>query len=121
MAKKEIESDFGKRIQELRKDQGYTQEKLAEKLGITQGYLSEIENERELPGRKLFAVISENLEASMDYIYSGGTKEELQEFRILNMVEWIKAQDEDFQNQILAQFELLKTYLEKKQKEKENE
>lgn len=39
-----FKSKFGKRIKELRKKAGYTQEKLAEKIGIEPPNISKIEN-----------------------------------------------------------------------------
>lgn len=59
---------LGKRIREARVQKQYTQQKLAEKAGIGQMYLGEIERGTKMPSLKLFVNLVEALEVSADCI-----------------------------------------------------
>ena len=56
------------RIKELRTEQGYTQESLALKIGVTQTSLSRIECGISIPDADLLIRLSDTFEASTDYI-----------------------------------------------------
>jgi len=59
-------NEFGKRLKELRRSRGYTQQALAEKAEIDEKHLSRIENGRFFPSyatlRKLLKALDTNLE-----------------------------------------------------------
>ena len=59
---------LGKRIREARITKQYTQQQLAEKAGIGQMYLGEIERGTKSPSLKSFIKIIENLDISADYV-----------------------------------------------------
>ena len=59
---------LGKRIREARKQKSLTQQQLAEALGITDVYVSEIERGNKMPSIPLFIAIVEALDISADYL-----------------------------------------------------
>ena len=73
MARKTIKTDpaklLGKRIRELRKDAGLTQEELGEKSGISYKYLGSIERGLENPSFKHLARIARALHANLDELF----------------------------------------------------
>ena len=60
--------NVGVRIREARVKKGYTQQLLAEKAGIGQVYLGEIERGTKTPSLKTFLLLVEALEVSADYV-----------------------------------------------------
>lgn len=104
---------LGTRVQELRCSKKYTQAKLAEQIGISQGFLSEVENGNELPGREILFRLSENLDTTVDYLRNG--KEQTpQDVRIRKTMNWIESQDKETQALILNAIDALRDYLETK-------
>ena len=61
----------GRRIIDLRKKKGYTQEKLAELLGISVTHINRIENGRAGVGKELLLDLAYILGVSLDYILIG--------------------------------------------------
>ena len=59
---------IGKRTQTLRKQKGYTQKELAEKLGITRVYMGYIEQGRESPSLHLMFRLAEALEVKFNVL-----------------------------------------------------
>ena len=59
---------LGMRIREARKQKGFTQGKLAELIGVTDVYISEIERGNKMPSIPLFICIVEALDISADYL-----------------------------------------------------
>ena len=59
---------LGQRIREARQQKGYTQRTLAEKAGIADVYLGEIERGSKMPSMNSFIKLVEALEVSADYI-----------------------------------------------------
>ena len=62
---------LGRRVAELRKQQGLLQKDLAEKAGISVSFLSEVENDRRTPGAEILLKIADSLGASLDYLVRG--------------------------------------------------
>lgn len=60
--------ELGAKIREVRKECGYTQEKLAEMADIGTMYLGEIERGEKMPSLKIFIQLIESLNVSADYI-----------------------------------------------------
>lgn len=112
-ANNETVEHLGTRVQELRQGKAYTQAKLAEQVGISQGYLSEVENGNELPGRDVLFRLSENLDATVDYLRYGSTQPP-QDVRIRKAMKWIESQDKPTQEFVLNAIDELKFFLETK-------
>ena len=62
---------IGKFIAECRKKQNYTQEELAEKLGVTNKAISKWENGRSLPDVSLFTPVCGLLKISLNELFAG--------------------------------------------------
>ena len=60
--------ELGAKIREVRKECGYTQEKLAEMADIGTMYLGEIERGEKMPSLKIFIQLIESMNVSADYI-----------------------------------------------------
>lgn len=61
---------IGKNIQLIRKSNGYTQEKLAEKIEVSVRYISDIEQNRANPSYEVLIRICNLFRVSMDQIFS---------------------------------------------------
>lgn len=59
---------MGDRVKELRKKRRLTQEQLAEKIGVSLQYVSEIERGLSMPSMQVFLRLLEVLDASADYL-----------------------------------------------------
>lgn len=59
---------LGLRIREARKTKSITQEQLAEKIGVTSVYISEIERGNKMPSIPVLISIVEALDISADYL-----------------------------------------------------
>ena len=69
----------GKRIQQLRKTKGLTQEELAIKLNISDRHLRNIERGEEAPSIDLLVEIMETFNTTLDYLIVGKTPSEKEE------------------------------------------
>lgn len=69
MSEKTTEQIIGRRIQKLRKAKGYTQQEFAEKVGLSTGFISEIERGVSSPRLDNMAAIINNLECSADDVF----------------------------------------------------
>lgn len=61
---------IGKNIQSIRKSNGYTQEKLAERIEVSIRYVSDIEQDRAKPSYEVLIKICNVFQISMDQIFS---------------------------------------------------
>ena len=61
---------FGKRIKEAREKLGYTQFQLAEKIGVSQNFLGDIERGIKLPSLNKLILLSNCLELSLDTMFA---------------------------------------------------
>ena len=61
---------IGKRLQAIRKSNGYTQEQLAEKVEVSVRYISDIEQDRAKPSYEVLIRICNIFEISLDQIFS---------------------------------------------------
>lgn len=59
---------FGQKVKIRRKELGYTQEKLAERVHTTQPYVSRVEKDSFYPSMKMIRKISSALNISVDYL-----------------------------------------------------
>ncbi len=62
---------IGARLKEARKRSGFTQEQLAEKVGIGTTYISDIERGAKFPSLSMFVNIIDALGVSSDYVLRG--------------------------------------------------
>ena len=69
----------GKRIQQLRKANGMTQEELAIKLNISDRHLRNLERGEEAPSIDLFVEIKTIFNSTLDYLILGSTPSEQEE------------------------------------------
>ena len=72
----DIKKALGRRIKNLRAIRGYSQEKLAEIMGISPTYLSNIERGKENPTLDLFVKLSHGLKVEMYEIFTIEAHEE---------------------------------------------
>ena len=61
---------IGKNLQEIRKSNGYTQEKLAESIEVSVRYISDIEQNRAKPSYEVLIRICNLFQVSLDQIFS---------------------------------------------------
>ena len=61
-------AELGIKIREARQNKGYTQEVLAEKAGIGNMYIGEIERGEKMPSLNTFIKLIEALDVSADYV-----------------------------------------------------
>jgi len=85
--KNKLYEDAGKRIQEMRCEQGYTRSKLAEKAGISDKFLYEIEKGKKGFSSDILFRIANVLEVSCDYILKGEQKKGKNASEFLAVVE----------------------------------
>ena len=71
MNEKEIYKEIGKRISELRKKNGMTQEALANMLSVTTKHISHVENGTSTLSLKAFILFCTEFSCSLDYLIFG--------------------------------------------------
>jgi len=67
---------MGLRIKDLRKKPGLTGEQLGEMVGVTKGYISELENDRKTPGAGLVLRLADALRVEVFELYEGTLAEQ---------------------------------------------
>lgn len=77
-------TSIGNRISHIRKERGYTQEKLAELAGISIQFLSDIENNKKNMTVTTLKKIADSLNITTDYIIYG--REELDENTMISVM-----------------------------------
>ena len=95
----EIKELIGKRIKELRKKRGLSQEQLSEKAEITPNYLSRVERGTENPTLDMFIKLANALEVEMWEMFDFGHRGSRRDLKsILNKI----AGEADEENLMLA-------------------
>ncbi len=56
---------LGRRLRTLRKNMGFTQQKLADEVGVSRIYIQALESNRRMPSMKLLHRLSDTLQASI--------------------------------------------------------
>ena len=64
--------EIGTRIRLARRDAGLTQEKLAEKIGVSTVFVSQLESGTRAPGLETLVKLSQTLHVSLDLLVLGG-------------------------------------------------
>ena len=67
----ELTMNIADRIQYLRKQKGYSQEELADKVGVSRQAVSKWESEQSMPDLEKIIVMSDLFEVTTDYILKG--------------------------------------------------
>lgn len=65
---------MGERIREIREDQGITQDQLAQRSGLSKGFLSDVENSKRNIGSQYLLQVANVLGASVDYLLQGDVR-----------------------------------------------
>lgn len=65
----EILDTIGERIKKIRKDHGMTQQELANRLGITQSYVAQIESAKKEPNCEILLKFALIFRVSLDYVF----------------------------------------------------
>jgi y4mF family transcriptional regulator len=68
-------AELGERIRSRRSVLGWTQDQLAEKAGISKGFLSDVENGKRSIGAETLLDLARVLGLSLDYLMSGGSEQ----------------------------------------------
>ena len=66
---KKLAVRIGLRISELRKLKKFTMEKLAYEIGISKGYLSDVESGKKIPSVEMLEKISKDLEVDIQELF----------------------------------------------------
>lgn len=70
MRERKINRQLGEKVQRLRKTQGYTQEELAEYIGISRTHMGHIEQGRKSPSLELVDRIAKKLKVKVSDLFS---------------------------------------------------
>lgn len=79
--------ESGKRIRQLRKAKGMTQEQLATKLDIGDRYLRKIETGEKVPSIDVLVEFSSLFEVSLDYIITGKQPQDILKQRLRTVIQ----------------------------------
>jgi transcriptional regulator with XRE-family HTH domain len=66
-----VPNTLGRRIADCRERHGWTQKTLAEKAKLSITFVSEVENDRRVPGTEALLSLADALETSLDYLVKG--------------------------------------------------
>jgi transcriptional regulator with XRE-family HTH domain len=69
-----VPSTLGRRVADCRERLGWTQKTLAEKAGLSVTFVSEVENDRRVPGTDALLALANALGSSLDYLVKGTTE-----------------------------------------------
>lgn len=64
-------ASFGSRLRHLRTSKGLSQSELVIKVGISKGFLSDLENDKRTPGADTLCKLAQELGVSMDFLWTG--------------------------------------------------
>lgn len=97
-------SDLGKRIQELRKEKGLTQQELAKEVGISHPQIVRYETKGVQPPADVLGRIADTLGVSVDFLVNGNSTEKarntLKDAELLKQFKAVEKMDENDQNTI---------------------
>lgn len=83
MKKKQKEGSMGTRIAEMRKRRGINSTQLADTIGVTQGQISNYENDKQIPSASVLNDIAIALDSTMEYLLNGEADSE--ERKVVNI------------------------------------
>ncbi len=70
MREKKIGRLLGKKVQRLRKSEGYTQEELAEHVGISRTHMGHIEQGRKFPSLEIIDKLARKIKVKVSELFS---------------------------------------------------
>ena len=94
---KQMERIIGKRIQTIRKAKGLTQQQLAEMVGISTNYLSDLERGKSSPRMDKLVLIMNRLECSADDVFVDviNIRNQIKATRLSERIDSLPAGDQD--------------------------
>jgi transcriptional regulator with XRE-family HTH domain len=98
MQKAQCPTDLGYKIKKLRLDRELTQEQVAKAMGVTPGYVSNVENNRSSMTLKMLIFYAQLTGVSLDYLAGSvdhNYKKNCQEQEILRLVRKMEAEDRE--------------------------
>ena len=66
-----VPASLGRRVADCREQLGWTQRALAERAGLSVTFVSEVENDRRVPGTEALLALANALGSSLDYLVKG--------------------------------------------------
>lgn len=97
--------NLGFRIQELRKEKGFSQTDLANKVGVSYAQISRYENKGSQPPAEILNNLANMLGTSVDYIINGNSSEKakatLNDAKVLNYFKEVELLPEEEKNTVL--------------------
>jgi transcriptional regulator with XRE-family HTH domain len=69
-----IPATLGRRVADCRERLGWKQRELAEKAGLSVTFVSEVENDRRVPGTEALLALANALGSSLDYLVKGASE-----------------------------------------------
>jgi transcriptional regulator with XRE-family HTH domain len=98
-------ADLGKRIQELRKENGFTQQELAKKINISHPQIVRYENKGVQPPADVLARIADIFDVSIDYLVNGDksnrAEQTLKDAELIKQFKQLDQLPDDEKNSIL--------------------
>ncbi len=85
----------GERIKELRKEQGLTQQQLAEKVGVTYIQIGRYETGKSNASADVLQKVAGALGTTADFLMNGGNAEQLSDKELLEQFKEVERMDED--------------------------
>lgn len=90
----------GERIKKIRKDLGFTQQQLADKVGITYIQIGRYETGKSNASSEILRKISEATNTTTDFLMSGGNAEQLNDKELLLLFKEVELMDNEDKNTI---------------------
>lgn len=63
---------IGRRLRQLREAQGMTQTELAERVGVSQSHISDVELNQRMPSMRILVKLAESLGVGVGDLFNGG-------------------------------------------------
>lgn len=87
--------EFSERLWNLRMAKGWSQKKLAEKIGITQQAYHKYEIQESIPGAERIKALADAFGVTVDYLLNGALKSNTKNELVLEMVDLMKKCTDD--------------------------
>lgn len=95
-----ITMTVGERIKKLRKNLDFTQQQLAEKVGITYIQIGRYETGKSNPSSDVLNKIAEAVNTTVDFLISGGNAEQLNDKELLHLFKEVELMEKEDKNTI---------------------
>lgn len=106
-------SKFSNRLKELRKNKGWSQEKLAEKLNVSRSRIGMYEQGKRQPDFEMYEAIADLFNVNLDYLFDRG--QNIDYVYNLNdnekiIIELYRNNDDDFKTHLMEYCKMLEQY-----------